>query len=105
MGFLNSKDAELCKQHYTTNYQAEHQTAVEVYKDILLACFRGYMTVQLAYMILGLRERGLCSLNIFPEFKFLSKTSFSQRNSAKKAENFARHSEKTTNDSDRVFWM
>lgn len=58
MGFTNLQDAELCKQHYTTNYQAEHQIVVEVYKDIQLACLRGYMTVQLAHMILGLRERG-----------------------------------------------
>lgn len=30
---------------------------IEVYKDIQLARLRGYITVQLAYMILGLRER------------------------------------------------
>lgn len=57
--FVNRQDAEICKQHYTTNYQAEHQTAVEIYKDIQLAYLRGYMTAQLAFMILGLRDRGL----------------------------------------------
>lgn len=57
----NRQDAEICKQHYTTNYQAEHQSAVEVYKDMQMAYLRGYMTAQCAYMILGLRDRGLYS--------------------------------------------
>lgn len=32
---------------------------IEVYKDVEQSILRGYMVVQLAYMILGLRDRGM----------------------------------------------
>lgn len=35
---------------------------VEVYKDIETSILRGYMVVQLAYMILGLRDTGVYTL-------------------------------------------
>lgn len=49
----------MCKQHYTVNYQAEHQIVLEVYKDIQALYLRGYIIAQLSYMILGLREKGM----------------------------------------------
>lgn len=52
------QDARICKQHYTVNYQSEHHMLVEVYKDIETCVLRGYMVAQMAFMILGLRERG-----------------------------------------------
>lgn len=99
----------MCKQHYTTNYQAEHQTAVEVYNDILLAALRGYMTVQLAYMILGLRERGsytelrptLCGFFFEIEFDSI----FSQKNIAKRVVDCEKLFKETINAFGKVFWM
>lgn len=55
---IYGQDARICKQHYTVNYQSEHQLLVEVYKDVETSILRGYMVAQLAYMILGLRDRG-----------------------------------------------
>lgn len=52
------QDARICKQHYTVNYQSEHHMLVEVYKDIETCVLRGYMVAQMAFMILGLRDRG-----------------------------------------------
>lgn len=54
----NFQDARICKQHYTVNYQSEHQLLVEVYKDVETSILRGYMVSQMAYMIRGLRDRG-----------------------------------------------
>lgn len=37
---------------------------VEVYKDVETSILRGYMIVQLAYMILGLRDTGNVSFRL-----------------------------------------
>lgn len=56
--FYSMQDSRICKQHYTVNYQSEHQMLVEVYKDVEACVLRGYMVSQMAYMIRGLRDRG-----------------------------------------------
>lgn len=53
------QDATVCKHHYTLNYPSEHQNVVEAYKDVQHLMLRGYMCVQLAQMIMALRDRGL----------------------------------------------
>lgn len=85
MKFINDQvifpkqDTRICKQHYTVNYQSEHQLLVEVYKDVETCILRGYMVAQMAFMIRGLRDRGkknfiqnkfnFCFLNfLFPGF-------------------------------------